>query len=67
MVVKFEIYNFKTGEVVDTRIFSTDSLRRALDMINEGEDEEVRYIIAETPEQEDEFWAMRENLPYHND
>jgi len=58
MLVRLETYKIETGKIVATDHIVTDSLRRALDMINEGEDEDVKYHICDKAE-ERAFWASK--------
>lgn len=58
MLVKLETYKIESGEIIATDHIVTDSLQRALDMINEADDEDVRYHILEDDEARS-FWASQ--------
>lgn len=58
MLVKLETYKIETGEVVATDYVVTDSPQRAMAMINEAEDEDVKYHICEDEEARS-FWASQ--------
>jgi hypothetical protein len=58
MLVKLETYKIETGEIIATDYIVTDGPQRAMAMINEAVDEDVRYHICE-PEEERAFWASQ--------
>lgn len=51
MLVKLETYKTETGEITATDYIVTDSPQRAMAMINEAEDENVRYHICDKAEE----------------
>lgn len=50
MLVRLETIKLETGEIIATDHIVTDNVRRALDTINEAEDEDVRYHICDEEE-----------------
>lgn len=58
MLVKLETYKIETGEIVATDYIVTDSANRAMQMIEEGDDEDVRYHICDEDE-EKAFFASQ--------
>jgi hypothetical protein len=58
MLVKLRTYKIETGEIVATDYVVTDSPQRAMEMIQEGDDENVRYHICDEAE-ERSFWASQ--------
>lgn len=58
MLVKLETYKIDTGQIVATDYIVTDSAQRAMAMINEADDEDVRYHICD-PDEERAFFASQ--------
>ncbi len=58
MLVKLETYKIETEEIVATDHIVTDSPQRAMAMIQEAEDEDVKYHIC-TETEERAFWASQ--------
>jgi hypothetical protein len=58
MLVKLETYKIETGEIIATDYIVTDSPQRAMAMINEADDEDVRYHICD-PDEERAFFASQ--------
>lgn len=51
MLIKLETCKIETGEVVATDYIVTDSPQRAMAMITEGDDEDVKYHICDADEE----------------
>jgi hypothetical protein len=58
VLVKLETYKIETGEIVATDYIVTNSPQRAMAMINEANDEDVRYHICD-PDEERAFFASQ--------
>ena len=58
MLIKLETYKMETGEIVATDHIVTDSPQRAMTMINEADDEDVKYHILDEDEARS-FWASQ--------
>ena len=58
MLVKLETYKIDTGQIISTDYIVTDSAQRAMAMISEADDEDVRYHICD-PDEERAFFASR--------
>lgn len=58
MLVKLDTYKIETGEIVATDYVVADGPRRAMEVIQEGDDENVKYHICDEAE-ERAFWASQ--------
>jgi hypothetical protein len=55
MLVRLETYKIETGEIVATDHIVTDNPQRAMEMIHEGDDEDVKYHICDEAEERSFF------------